>query len=278
MVADKIDMSLDDIIASNKRGRGSRGGRGRGNSSNRRGGGRGGNRGTGGPLRRGGRGGVSRGGSVSRGGERNTPYNRPKSIPDKWEHDMFDGAGNRGNVRTSGRRTEGLSTGTHLQISNLDFGVTESDIKELFAEFGKLKKAMINYDESGRSHGTADVVFERKPDALKAFNTYNGVPLDGRAMKIEAVSSAVVTSNNQTSGRRDSYRGNIQSSSRGSYTNKSPRGFRGNRGGVQGFRGNRGGFQGRGRGGRGGGRNRREAPSKDDLDKELDSYIESADL
>jgi len=270
MVADKIDMSLDDIIASNKRGRGSRGGRGRGNSSNRRGGGRGGARGgTSGPIRRGGR------GLSSRGGNRNTPYNRPKSIPDKWEHDMFDGAGRRGNARTTGgRRSEGLSTGSHLQISNLDFGVTESDIKELFAEFGKLKKAIINYDESGRSHGTADVVFERRDDALKAFNTYNGVPLDGRPMKIEAVSVAVVTSNNQTSGRRDSYRGNNQYSSRGSFNNTS---FRGkvSRGGN---RGNRGGFRGRGRGGRGGGKTRREAPSKEDLDKELDSYIESADV
>ncbi|XVE99533.1 hypothetical protein REPUB_Repub03eG0207200 [Reevesia pubescens] len=79
-----------------------------------------------------------------------------------------------------------------LCISNLDYGVSNEDIKVLFSEIGELKRYSINYDKSGRSKGTAEVVFFRQMDALAAIKRYNNVQLDGKPMTIELVGANVV--------------------------------------------------------------------------------------
>ncbi|MBA0814465.1 hypothetical protein Gohar_020295 [Gossypium harknessii] len=66
--------------------------------------------------------------------------------------------------------------------------------KVLFSEVGDLKRYSINYDKSGRSKGTAEVVFFRQADALAAIKRYNNVQLDGKPMTIELVGANVVMS------------------------------------------------------------------------------------
>ncbi|XP_022746722.1 THO complex subunit 4B-like isoform X2 [Durio zibethinus] len=81
-----------------------------------------------------------------------------------------------------------------LYVSNLDYGVSNEDIKVLFSEVGDLKRYSINYDKSGRSKGTAEVVFFRQTDALAAIKRYNNVQLDGKPMTIELVGANVLMS------------------------------------------------------------------------------------
>ena len=88
-----------------------------------------------------------------------SPYVRGNS-EGSWNHDLFDGP-RRGGVASPS------SGPAKLVVSNLDFGVSNNDVTELFSEFGRLKNAVVHYDKSGRSLGSADVVFERKNDAIK---------------------------------------------------------------------------------------------------------------
>ncbi|KAL5653040.1 hypothetical protein ACJX0J_038498, partial [Zea mays] len=102
-----------------------------------------------------------------------------------WQHDMYPAVAAGGGG--GGGRVSALETGAKLYISNLDFGVSNEDIKELFSELGDLKRFSINYDRSGRSKGTAEVVFARRSDAVAAVKKYDNVQLDGKPMKIEIV-------------------------------------------------------------------------------------------
>ena len=71
-----------------------------------------------------------------------------------------------------------------LFISNLDKGVTENEVIELFGEYESFKSATLHYDRYNNSLGTAEVVYDRKRDAIKAKKEFNNRTLDGKVMEI----------------------------------------------------------------------------------------------
>jgi len=242
-MADKVDLSLDDIIKQSKsagRGRGGRGGRGAAN--------RGGSRPSAGPVR-------NKRPNINRNA---TPYS--KGNPDgDWQHDMYEGGARRNNPRLVSPSAAAGGSGK-LVVSNLDFGVSDSDIKELFMEFGPLKHASVHYDRSGRSQGSADVVFERRLDAMKAMKQYHNVPLDGRNMIIQMATSDVNTiANRMTSPRGNSNGGQRRAMAPNSASNSAPRRGNAQRGGQRG-------------GARRGGGAKQVPKTAEELDAELESY------
>jgi len=239
-MAEKLDMSLDDIIKQNRTQRG----RGRGRASPRIDRGRGGqNRGDG--VYRGGvnkRRNVGRGGSSGPGGSFSQ---RTREVPDVWQHDLYEESAEP--VRQGGGVASTGGSGK-LLVSNLDFGVNDSDLQELFSEFGPLIKAAVHFDRSGRSLGTAEVIYRRNTDAGKAMKQYNNVPLDGRPMNIQLVGAPPLGSINSRLGQRGE--GNTFSSPRVSF-----------------------------RGGNRGGRGRdKKLPTLEDLDAQLDAYNAKMDV
>ncbi|XP_050209026.2 THO complex subunit 4A-like [Mercurialis annua] len=85
-----------------------------------------------------------------------------------------------------------------IYISNLHYAVSTTDIQLLFSDVGELRSQSIHYDRSGRSKGTAEVVFARRIDALAAIKKYNNLPLDGKPMVLELVGGDLLLHSTET--------------------------------------------------------------------------------
>ena len=92
--------------------------------------------------------------------------------------------------RAQQRKPTALSTGSKLSVTNLDRGVSETDVKDLFSDVGELKSHKLLLDDYGESTGNAEIVFKSKAAAMDAIERYHGVPLDGKPMSVRKVENA----------------------------------------------------------------------------------------
>jgi len=218
----KLDMSLAEISKKMRSQSKKKGGRGRGRGRGRRGRGRG----------------------RGQGGSRKKRY-----TPDRSRN-------NNNSRRTPYKKSQPGSS--QISITNLDFAVTEADVREIFSKVGKVKKAVVHYNARGKSRGTAVVSFGNATAAGKAVKEYHQAEVDGRPMYVKLLSTS-----GAASPKRVQKRPQKKVSKK-----KAPQKGRRNRG-----RGRRGRGRGRGRGGF----KKQKTKTADELDKEMDDYYSKGD-
>merc|ERR1711971_1063000 len=142
--------------------------------------------------------------------------------------------------------------GVTVAVTNLDSEVTESDVREIFSQVGKVNSAIIHYNAKGKSRGTAMIKFANK-HALKAVNEYHQAEVDGRPMYVRAVAIVNTTASPQPRARSKTPKPKKKR------FEQSPK--------------RKGAKRGRGRGrGRGKGRKKAKPVTVEQLDKEMDDY------
>jgi len=87
----------------------------------------------------------------------------------------------------------------NIYVGNLHYGLTEDELKGVFAEYGEVESVKIITDKfSGRSKGFGFVEMPNDEDGQKAVEELNDADLKGRNMKV-----------NQAREKSDNDRGNF---------------------------------------------------------------------
>merc|ERR1712087_514402 len=149
---------------------------------------------------------------------------------------------------------------SQISITNLDFSVSEADVREIFSKVGKVKKAVVHYNSKGKSRGTAVVTFATKASAGKAVKEYHQAEVDGRPMYVKYLSvSGTVRKASPTVRQQSRKKVQKRVTKRNNSSQKKRRGH-----------------------GRGRGRGRKQytkqtTKSAEELDKEMDDYYSKGD-
>ena len=75
--------------------------------------------------------------------------------------------------------------GKRLYVGNLDYGVTDSDLEQLFAAHGTVESAQVVMDrDTGRSKGFGFVEMSNDQEAQAAIAALNGKDSGGRSLTV----------------------------------------------------------------------------------------------
>ena len=73
----------------------------------------------------------------------------------------------------------------NIFIAGLSYNISDSDLGELFAEYGEVSSAKVIFDrETGRSRGFAFVEMNNDTEGQKAIDELNGVEYDNKVISV----------------------------------------------------------------------------------------------
>ncbi|MDR1983617.1 MAG: RNA-binding protein [Prevotellaceae bacterium] len=85
----------------------------------------------------------------------------------------------------------------NIYISNLSYGVSDADLKKLFAEYGEVSSAKVIIDKySGKSRGFGFVEMPNDDEAKNAINELNEAQFDGKTIVVNVAQPRTERSNN----------------------------------------------------------------------------------
>ena len=74
---------------------------------------------------------------------------------------------------------------TNIYVGNISFQCSDTDLEQLFAQFGQVDRANVVIDrQTGRSRGFGFVEMPNDEEAQKAIAELNGKEVDGRALTV----------------------------------------------------------------------------------------------
>jgi RNA recognition motif-containing protein len=105
----------------------------------------------------------------------------------------------------------------NIFVGNLNYSITEDDIKEIFEEYGELTSVKLITDKfTGRSKGFGFVEMADADEAKKAIEELNGAEVEGRSMVVNE-SIEKKRDNNRGGGGGGGFRGGNNRGGGGGY-------------------------------------------------------------
>lgn len=73
----------------------------------------------------------------------------------------------------------------NIYVGNLDYGITDADLRNTFSGFGEVSNANVIIDKfTGRSKGFGFIEMPNNSEALEAISSLNDSDLNGRTIKV----------------------------------------------------------------------------------------------